>query len=183
MELAKKIGDDWNFDVRNVASGRTGQNLDAAVVTWKLFDREETEVADGGTFLYDAPTASFEFAIPKAITTTFEVHDKFRLDVIATHAGSQTTRSIMLVAVVNVPAGQVAAPIDFAAGALIGLATVEYVDNALAAIGGDMTIYTLVDGSRAFTAPVAGIDPIAPEDLATKDYVDDLNIMPVSKSI
>lgn len=37
----------------------------------------------------------------------------------------------------------------------------------------DHTIYSLVDGSRAFTAVVGGIDPTADAHLATKKYVDD----------
>lgn len=38
----------------------------------------------------------------------------------------------------------------------------------------DQTQYSLVDGTRAFTNPVAGITPIAAADLTTKDYVDTL---------
>jgi len=36
----------------------------------------------------------------------------------------------------------------------------------------DHTQYALADGSRAFTAPVGGIAPVAGADLATKTYVD-----------
>jgi len=38
----------------------------------------------------------------------------------------------------------------------------------------DGGLYSRIDGSTPFTAPVSGIDPIQPEHLATKDYVDDL---------
>ena len=38
----------------------------------------------------------------------------------------------------------------------------------------DGGLYSRIDGSTPFTAPVKGIDPILPEHLATKDYVDDL---------
>lgn len=187
MRLAKKIGDDWAFDVRNVKSGRTGQALDDSVVIWKLYNREETVVANGSAALYDGPTASFDFMIAKAITVEFEVQDKFRLDIIATHSGKQTTRSVELIAVVHVPACDVTTPIDFEAGALLGLATIAYVDQEIAnvEIGGaiqhdaligllddDHTQYILVSGARAFTGVVEGVTPIAPAHLATKDYVD-----------
>lgn len=36
----------------------------------------------------------------------------------------------------------------------------------------DYSIYTRVDGTRPFSAPVAGVDPTLPAHLATKDYVD-----------
>ena len=37
--------------------------------------------------------------------------------------------------------------------------------------GDDHVQYSLVDGSRAFTAPVAGVTPVGATDLTTKDYV------------
>lgn len=38
----------------------------------------------------------------------------------------------------------------------------------------DLSAYTLVDGSRPFTAPVGGVTPVASTDLTTKAYVDGL---------
>ncbi|MDX1744355.1 MAG: tail fiber protein [Halobacteriales archaeon] len=40
--------------------------------------------------------------------------------------------------------------------------------------GDPHTQYSLVDGSRAFTNPIGGIDPTADNELATKDYADSL---------
>lgn len=44
--------------------------------------------------------------------------------------------------------------------------------------------YTLVNGSRDFTGPVGGIDPVASDDLSTKNYVDtqDALLMPIDGS-
>jgi hypothetical protein len=36
----------------------------------------------------------------------------------------------------------------------------------------DHTLYSRIDGSRAFTGTVGGVDPVASSDLATKEYVD-----------
>lgn len=69
------------------------------------------------------------------------------------------------------------------------LATKYYVDTEIATLSGsivfdhgdltglgddDHTQYILVDGSRAFTSTVSGIDPVEDEHLATKAYVDSL---------
>ena len=36
----------------------------------------------------------------------------------------------------------------------------------------ELVLLTLTDGSKPFTAPVGGVDPVAASDLATKNYVD-----------
>jgi hypothetical protein len=46
-------------------------------------------------------------------------------------------------------------------GSLLGLSDDDHVQ------------YSLIDGTRAFTGTVGGIDPVAASDLATKQYVDD----------
>jgi hypothetical protein len=49
--------------------------------------------------------------------------------------------------------------------------------GALNGLGDDDHLqYSLVDGSRAFTGAVGGIDPSVGSDLTTRDYVDDVNI-------
>ena len=67
------------------------------------------------------------------------------------------------------------------------LTTKNYVDGEIATISGsiitdhgaltglgddDHTQYILVDGTRAFTSTVGGVDPVADSDLTTKNYVD-----------
>lgn len=67
------------------------------------------------------------------------------------------------------------------------LSTKNYVDTEISSVsssiitdhGGlsgldddDHTQYTLVDGSRGFTAPISGVDPTQPDHLATMNYVD-----------
>lgn len=44
--------------------------------------------------------------------------------------------------------------------------------------GTTVQAYTRVDGSRPFSAPVGGVDPVEPEDLATKRYVDNSGMFP-----
>lgn len=56
-----------------------------------------------------------------------------------------------------------------------GILTIDHNSLTNLVVGDPHTQYSPIDGSRDFTAPVGGVDPVNPEHLATKSYVESLS--------
>ena len=92
-------------------------------------------------------------------------------------ASSIELTSILTQAAISTPSTPVPGSAAlYAATTGAGVTTLFVIDDSGTAfeIPSDHTIYTLVDGSRPFTATIAGVQPVVPNDLTTKAYVDSL---------